>query len=221
MAGQSPGLDHQTPGAPVAVEDPKLIAGIGLPFVEPEPDVEGPEVLGSRELGGAGEAAGLLVGDEGHVDGPDGAEAPGGEVPDGLEVLRGDALVVLGATGEDLAVGGSDGGEGGVGPLGGLGGDGVEVGVEEDGGEGGVGPAPGEEEERLAGGELQGAVLEPHRGGAAPEEGDGGGVVGAGVGGVDAEVGLEARDGVVVLFLLLLLLLLLLLVEVWVLVGWV
>lgn len=72
----------------------------------------------------------------------------GFKYPNGFQVLEADALVVLGAAGEDFSVGGGVvGGEGRVGPLGGFGGDGVEVGVEEDGREGGVGAWPGEEEE--------------------------------------------------------------------------
>lgn len=59
------------------------------------------------------------------------------EYANGLEVLEGDGLVVLGAAGED-ASGREGGGEGGVGPLVGLGGDGVEMGVEEEGREGRV-----------------------------------------------------------------------------------
>lgn len=94
------------------------------------------------------------------MDGADGREVLSLEVPDGLEVLDGDALVVLGPAGEDLAIRGSDGGEGRVNPFGGLGGDGVEVGVEEDGREGGVGAGPGEEEDGLAWGELDGSGLE-------------------------------------------------------------
>lgn len=52
-------------------------------------------------------------------------EIGGFEVADGLKVLDGDALVVLGAAGEDEALRGAVGGEGRVGPLVGLGGDGV------------------------------------------------------------------------------------------------
>ena len=78
--------------------------------------------------------------------GPDGLEVFGLEVPDGLDVLHGDALVVLGPAGEDSAVRGFDGGEGRVDPLGGLGGDGVEVGVEEYGRERRIGAPPCEEE---------------------------------------------------------------------------
>lgn len=83
----------------------------------------------------------------------DGAErgegVGGGEAADGLEVLNGDALVVLGAAGEDAGIvrGVVGGREGRVEPLGGLSGDGVYVGVEEDGGEGGVGAGPGDEKE--------------------------------------------------------------------------
>ena len=65
------------------------------------------------------------------MDGPDGLELldfP--KIPDGLEVLDPDALVVLSPTGEYPAVGSTDGGEGRVGPLVGLNGDGVQVGVE-------------------------------------------------------------------------------------------
>lgn len=73
------------------------------------------------------------------------------KVPDGLEVLDANTLVVLGPTSEDLAVGGYDGGEGWVGPVVGLGGDGVEVGVEEERGEVGPGAGPGEKDDRLVG----------------------------------------------------------------------
>lgn len=137
------------------------------------------------------------------MDGADGGEVLRLQVPDGLEVLNGDALVVLGPAGEDLAVGGSDGGEGGVEPLGGLGGDGVEVGVEEDGREGGVGAGPGEEEDGLAWGELEGSGLEVNGLGLEFEEGNGGGVVRFGVGGVDSKVALEASDGRVLLMVFL------------------
>lgn len=82
-------------------------------------------MLGGGELSGAVKAADLLVGDEGHVDCADRGEIGGLEVADGLEVLDGDALVVLGAAGEDEALRGAVGGEGRVGPLVGLGGDGV------------------------------------------------------------------------------------------------
>lgn len=54
------------------------------------------------------------------------------EIADCFEVLHSDALIVLGAAGEDFAVGGAGGGEGWVDPFGGLGGDGVEMGIEED-----------------------------------------------------------------------------------------
>lgn len=64
------------------------------------------------------------------MDGAERGEGVGLEVADGLEVLDGDAFVVLGAAGEDVAVGGAVGREGRVEPFGGLGGDGVEVGVE-------------------------------------------------------------------------------------------
>ncbi|GMN51751.1 hypothetical protein TIFTF001_020894 [Ficus carica] len=187
MSRHSLSPDHQLPRAPIGVEHPKLVARIGLTLVQHEPQVQGLEVLGGRELGGAVTAANLLVWDVGHVDGPDGAEVSRFEVADGLEILHGDGLVVLSAAGEDLAVGGFGGGEGGVGPLGGLGGDGVEVGVEEEGGEGGVGPGPGEEEEGLAGGELEGPGAEAEGVSLREEVGDGGGVVGVGVGGVDSE----------------------------------
>lgn len=137
------------------------------------------------------------------MDGADGREVLRLQVPDGLEVLDGDALVILGPAGEDLAVGGSDGGEGGVDPLGGLGGDGVEVGVEEDGRERGVGAGPGQEEEGLAWGELEGSGLEVNGLCLEFEEGNGGGVVRVGVGGVDSKVALEASDGRVLLMLFL------------------
>lgn len=89
------------------------------------------------------------------MDGAGGDEAAAPEIADGLEVLHGDALVVLGAAGEDGAVVGvAEGGEGRVEPLGGFGGDGVEVGVEEDGREGRVGPRPCEEKEGFPLGEL-------------------------------------------------------------------
>lgn len=90
------------------------------------------------------------------MDGAERGEGGGGgaEVAEGLEVLNSDALVVLGPTGEDPAVGVEVGGEGWVGPLGGLGGDAVEVGVEEEGGEGGVAAGPREEEDGLRGGKF-------------------------------------------------------------------
>lgn len=107
------------------------------------------------------------------MDGPDRLEvAEFSKVPDGLEVLDADALVILGPTGEDVAVGGADGGKGGVGPLVGFGGDGVEVGVEEDGREIGPGAGPGEEEDGLSGDELDGSGLEPDGAGQVQEEGD-------------------------------------------------
>ena len=62
----------------------------------------------------------------------------GFEVANGFEVLKANALVVLGSAGEDFSIEGFDGGEGRVGPFGRLGGDGVDVGVEEEGGEGRV-----------------------------------------------------------------------------------
>lgn len=88
------------------------------------------------------------------MDGAGWLEATAAEVADGLEVLHSDALVVLGAAGEDGAVGGESGGEGRVEPFGGFGGDGVEVRVEEDGREGRVGAGPCEKEEGLARGEF-------------------------------------------------------------------
>lgn len=72
------------------------------------------------------------------MDRAEGREGAGLEVADGLKVLDSDAFVVLGAAGENFAVGSAVAGEGWMEPLGGLGGDGVEVRVEEDGGEGGV-----------------------------------------------------------------------------------
>lgn len=136
------------------------------------------------------------------MDGARGGEVTALEVADGFEVLHGDALVVLGAAGEDSAVGGAVGGEGRVEPLGGLGGDGVEVGVEEDGREGRVGAGPCEEEEGFSGDEVEGSVVEGDGLGLGFEEGDGGGVVWVWVGGVDSEVVLEAGDGVIFLLLL-------------------
>lgn len=95
-------------------------------------------------------ATDLLVGDKRDVDGAGGSEAGGLEAADGLEVLDGEALVVLRAAGVDTAVGGvMVGGEGRVDPVLGFRWDGVDVGVEEDGREGGVGARPGEEEEGL------------------------------------------------------------------------
>lgn len=149
MPGSALRLDDQMPRSPIGVENPKVVARVGLAFVQHKPDVQIPKLLGSRELGDAVQAADLLVGDEGQVDGADWDNVGGFQVSDGLEVLDGDALVVLGPTGEYAAVCGAVGGEGGVGPLVWLGGDGVEVGVEEEGGEGGAGARPGEEEEGL------------------------------------------------------------------------
>lgn len=129
------------------------------------------------------------------MDGADRREVLFFKVPDSLEVLDADAFIVLGAAGEYLAIGGSDGGEWRVGPLGGLGGDGVEVGVKEEGREGGIGAGPGQEEDGLSGGEFKGLDLKIDGEGLGFEKGNGGGVVGARVGGVDAEVALEASDG--------------------------
>lgn len=131
----------------------------------------------------------LLVGDEGEVDGAVGGKGGGTESTEGLEVLEADALHVLGAAGVEVAGGGVEGsGEGGMGPLEGLGRNDIGVGVEEDGGEGGDAAGPLEEEEWLAGGELEDVGLEAEVVGLGAEEADGGGVVGVRLGGVDPEV---------------------------------
>lgn len=136
------------------------------------------------------------------MDGPFRGEITALEVANCFEVLHGDALVVLGAAGEDSAVGGAVGGEGRVEPFGGLGGNGVEVGVEEDGREGRVGAGPCEEEEGFSGDEVEGLVVDGDGLGLGFEVGDGGGVVWVWVGGVDSEIVLEAGDGVVFFLLL-------------------
>jgi len=138
VPGRSLRPDLHVPRNPIRVENPKFVAGRGLPLVEREANVEPEELIGLDELGGPVQAAYLFLGDEGDVDGAQRGEGAGLEVADGLEVLDGDAFVVLSAASEHFAVGGAVGGEGRVEPLGGLGGDGVEVGVEEDRGEGGV-----------------------------------------------------------------------------------
>lgn len=156
MPRRTNGLNDQRPRRAVGVEHPELIRWRSLPLIENEADIEGSELLRVSELGSPIGAADLLVGDEGNVNRAAGNEGGGFEVSEGFEVLDGEALVVLGAAGEDTAGGVSDGCERGVEPLGGLSGDAVDMGVEEDGGKGGVGAEPGEENEGLAAGELQG-----------------------------------------------------------------
>lgn len=197
MAGCAGSLHDQPPHQPVPIENPKFIRQRRLPFVEHEPDIEVPELLRLGELLEPVGTADLLVGDERDVEGAGGGEPGVAEAPDGLEVLDGEALVVLRAAGVDAARGGvAVGGEGRVEPLLGLRRDGVEVGVEEEGGEGGVGARPREEEERLglARGEVERGGAEAERGGVGEEEGGGAGVVRGRVGGADAEVVLEATD---------------------------
>ena len=131
----------------------------------------------------------------------------GFEVTNGLEVLDSDALVVLGPTGVDVTVRGSDGRERRVGPFGRLGGDGVEVGVEEERRERRVGAKPCEEEDGfvLVWSEVKSLDLEVEVRSFSLgfEEGNGGGVVWVWVGCVDLKVALEASDGCVLLLLFL------------------
>lgn len=136
------------------------------------------------------------------MDRPNGLEVVNfSKVPDSLEVLDPDALVILGPAGEYPAVGSTDGGEGRVGPLVGLNGDGVQVGVEEDGGEVGPGPGPRKEEDGLTRDVLDGSSLEPDGARLVQEEGDRVGVVRVRVGRLEAEVGLEPGDRSVFFFL--------------------
>ncbi|KAB2612926.1 hypothetical protein D8674_035242 [Pyrus ussuriensis x Pyrus communis] len=97
-----------------------------------KPHIQILKLLGGGELSDAFEATNLLVEDERYVECVDRGEIGGLEVADGLKVLDGYALVILGATGEDEALLGAVGGEGRVGPLVRLGVDGGEVGVEEE-----------------------------------------------------------------------------------------
>lgn len=94
-------------------------------------------------------AADLFVGGEGEVDRAEGAEVLGPETAEGFEVLHADALHVLGAAGEDAALGIEVGAEGVVGPLGVLGGNDVGVGVKEDGGKVWVCALPFQNNQRL------------------------------------------------------------------------
>lgn len=136
------------------------------------------------------------------MDGPNGLEVVNfSKVPDSLEVLDPDALVILGPAGEYPAVGSTDGGEGRVGPLVGLNGDGVQVGVEEGGREVGPGPGPGEEKDGLTRDVLDGSGQEPDGARLVQKEGDRVGVVRVRVGRFETEVGLEPGDGSVSFFL--------------------
>lgn len=190
-------LHDEPPHQPIRVKNPEHVRRRRLPLVEHEPDVEGAELLRLGELVEPILAADLLVGDERDVDGAGGREPRGAEAPDRLEVLDGEALVVLRAARVDAARGRvAVRGEGRVRPVLGLRGHGVDVGVEEHGGEGGVGAPPGEEEQRLglARGEVERGGVEAERSGVGEEEGGGAGVVRGRVRRSDAEVFLEAGD---------------------------